>query len=595
MNRVGINLWREWRENRRLLVTLLVLIPLVGLGAMFYFPAKHVGKSGFAPWMGLVAIAITVMTTTPALTSRDLGRSFARRLPGTLAGPWFAKLLLVTIVTPLAFLYGAACAEGLRLCIPEKAWRPTTLASYELPLWLSLAVFVGGFWVQCVSTWLRAQLIAIPAAAALLALLALPVWWAVEITPDLAYHLVDLVAVGAYLVLAPLLVGAWSFIRGGRFEGRAWTPALAGVPLLILLSLPVWGWSTHRVLAWRHPDPRDPGIRMVAGYLDADGETVWVHLLNPQTRDLMGRQPKQAIPIRINLTTGAYEEVDGGYGSRLSLPKTIGTSTDTELFTRQFAPWRLPDGRRAWIWNDALRTDGPEGPVDLVAQDPECMWTVHFRGLTRVPARVGRGIEHYELYDRYRDRLIPYRYERDSLLMAILPTGWLHWQLGFWAPSRWTLWDPLTDTTVTPPWLTDADRVLFATDDGRVVVRDSIQETLGRLWIVDATDGTRTPLGITNRGHAPVRGLSPWSSPRLRTPSGHLAVRIHDEGGTTLARLDLERALLVPANGHTEPNLGFDPEVLGFPDDDHVIMVTNQRSIVRLRFGSSEATHLFPR
>lgn len=167
-------LWKEWREQRRLLGSLaLGLSILVGLIVAFV-DFKDVDVSFSYTWITTLCVAATILTVGPDLFARERrGQQlrFLERLPRGLAMAFRGKLtfFLLVISGAIAFGLGIAALGGLVFGdgVPPFAFNSWNWQAFGV-------VIVASLWVFAVSTWVPTAVTAAPLTALLLCLLALP-------------------------------------------------------------------------------------------------------------------------------------------------------------------------------------------------------------------------------------------------------------------------------------------------------------------------------------------------------------------------------------------------------------------------------------
>lgn len=621
MSRIRASLRREWRIGRGLAFAQMVLVALLGVAGAVGMPAWQVGSGAFPAWLGFFSVVIVVLTTGPTLITRDLGRSVVRRLPHGLLAPFVAKIIYLLIAALLALAWGWICGEGLRLTVPEKAYRGGTVQQLLEPLALAGAAVVTAFWVMALAAWLRVQMLAVPAAAIALAALGAPIyWWHTQcqfLLPDMKRTF--LVVVGVYMLVAGLASGACAFIRGNRFEGARFAPAIAGVPIAILCAVPVWGWMDARYDAWKNISPLDPGVQMSV-YLGADERYAYANIRRPHWKD-----PNHST-IRIDLQDGSWEPT-GGYRTSYRRPpprfypgatealvlyrgegvselidtrtgRVIGVRTPKRPYpadvnarleetARQRSTWQLPDGTRIWSTNGTLYAGDGDQPRVLATGG-------HTWQSSPVPPRIWRasgrrdGFNFNEVFDPYREEVVewPPAAARRAKLVAIRRGPWImsvpkhsrDHSRTFW------FWDPATGEKRPAPGLDRREWVVAVLPDDRLVLNSK-----GGPVLYDPELGTRTQIDLGPTSDPRPGNLWVASAPcmvgALRccvfTGTRRWQALLHPDGTVSVAR------------GASMSHIGHS---LSLPrEDGSVVFLADGNRIVRAWYGSDRVEVLFPR
>jgi hypothetical protein len=445
------------------------------------------------------------------------------------------------------------------------------------------------------------------------------------------------------IVLAPLVLGAaWCFIGGYRF---GFTPARAlarGSIVAALIAAPIWGWTASTVMRWVHLAPTDADAQIAGGYVGGGGRFAFVDY---QHGESVGNGKGHA--IRVDLLTGEWREM-GGYGHSFENAGGVDRSTwltggtalqvlllleDTvhdrhewvdastgEILDEPFdrvkervraskratTPLRL-DHHRAWFQDGALEIEEGAGGYSVATQfgATHVSWSdaeSHGPVLLR---HSGNNVEVVPL-DLYRGRTV----EKQELgegwrCEYVLPSGWLvraepaptpRDQV---APERpWFLQDPASGKRTLLTCL-GPDEWLFAVhDDGRVwtIEEKDPRRHTGRLLLVDVTTGTCEEIACSAIAGGDFCGLlNPgWPMAPARTPGGARVYGLSSRDGRhVLARFEEQTHTLVPALGILDQSL---PTCfLALPDEGSAIFARDQRTIVRVHFGSDACEVLFPR
>jgi hypothetical protein len=138
----------------------------------------------------------------------------------------------------------------------------------------------------------------------------------------------------------------------------------------------------------------------------------------------------------------------------------------------------------------------------------------------------------------------------------------------------WELYDP--DSGARAPCA--VQRPHFVLPDGRVVATDG-----GEAALVDPETSARTPLGV----NAAYVGPYAW------TPGGYVVVLVEHEQRYRYARLDPRTGALVWLTAANQDAFAW--RIVTALDDETLLMVHDNRTIVRLRCGSGTRKVVFPR
>jgi hypothetical protein len=267
----------------------------------------------------------------------------------------------------------------------------------------------------------------------------------------------------------------------------------------------------------------------------------------------------------------------------------------------------MPGGDRCWMNGRVLHVESPDGST--ATQEFKAAPTVDFgweacgagfrfgwlAGFVDVEARrfvPGKEVE--EILSRSSDGSGTAVFGQ---VMAIRKDGWLlrvsHDRRG--TSQDYVLWSPGETTFRTAPGIRRDEWVVAAMSDGRVLVSPrstdpSIRETPAETAFVDLATGARSPVslpaGMTPPGLVSFRGSLPsgaivvylqWPDPGRNWPPMRLA-RIGVDG-------EMQVAVDVPGDTHE----------IGCPDESTVILLNENRRILRARFDGSPCEVLFPR
>jgi hypothetical protein len=159
LNTFLVYLWKEWRDNRAILIGIGVAVPLLVGICKWAIPERVFLNDVFPPVAALSFYAIALLSLGSDLIPGEMRRDkldFLRRLPADLKAPFLAKAvflgLALTAVTWYA--YGIACWFGK---VPDKV-------RHELSQTASWAYWMAP-WVFAVSCWLPRGALAVPGAS----------------------------------------------------------------------------------------------------------------------------------------------------------------------------------------------------------------------------------------------------------------------------------------------------------------------------------------------------------------------------------------------------------------------------------------------
>ena len=296
MRAVLTGLWKEWRDQRGMVLAVLIALPVLVLSAAWAFGGK-VAAPQFAGLallvlpsaqaLFLIAVASELFGSerrrgTLALVQRlpaGLGRSLASKLLGYALGTLLSLAWGAVVGVVACVLFGPAGAAGemlMRLGAAEEALLPLLIVS----------LFVFGCWVLLLSTWVPQGGAAVLGAALLLGLLALPtalllqdhVWLVARTAAWLAQD------GGARLVLpfselagAALLALAVSHLRGQRRLASAWSPAWRGLALVGVLAAGGYAYGAVVVARELDVDPAAASFRMQDVFVAEGGRYAYVN------------------------------------------------------------------------------------------------------------------------------------------------------------------------------------------------------------------------------------------------------------------------------------------------------------------------------
>ncbi|MSR47571.1 MAG: hypothetical protein EXS13_11005 [Planctomycetes bacterium] len=385
MNRFATLIWKEWRGERRSIVTLALaaaLVPCLGLVIARQLVLRFGGgrytyddsTATIVAHLALLAVALTVGAELVPRESHRGSIALLRRLPCGLLRAFAAKLVLLLLAAS-----AIALLAWLSACVAIGAtggpWFPRFLINRSFiisagaPSLLLIAV-LGGFTVAA-STWLSRATLALPAAVLALALAALPVHVITERFPGLLLlprELETLLWIGA--VAAPI-VAALSFVLGRRHGGTERRSLAVGLLAMLALSLPAYGWMSHRIAEWGRIDPEAETFRFTnLPFDDAmsdDGRFAYL-TIHHEFGSLLGsdRRLQRAgswacdgdgptHPLQIDVADGSWREI-GTAGSIVMAPKLDWVAMPARYV--MVAPF---DGFGCELANDRVLLDARRG------------------------------------------------------------------------------------------------------------------------------------------------------------------------------------------------------------------------------------------
>jgi len=584
---LALCLWKEWRDQRVVLLGLLAGTLLLFGMAKAVLPDKVLESSSFRDIALFSCLGLAVLVFASDLVCGEERRGHLRLLRRTPSG------LLPVFLAKTAWMAGAVA------CLGAWGWLAAGLVSgiYASFPWVRLCTGVAvaaGAWGVAASCWLPRGALAVPAAGLVLGLLALPVYLSYERYPGLKPPPRAVEAFVVLLAAAAIPVGWLSFVRGKRFERGLWAGAWRGLLATFLVFVPAYGFTAVEVRNWHWVDPANERFTMTWGYLGPNHRYVYVNSymaraygFDPENAQTPAGGPNAALVL--DLETGAWREV--GMPNDVFCPAGASSTMWWEVRPtvpvkvvgrRDAAASRLDDKglrtKRAWMhYHDAATTEVVKsGWSDMRHPEVDALGP---RARSYVPAgyelvlprglgwSAWRGRKSY-FYDPLRHRT--YEPFPDLRHVLIRPGRWLARR-----DDTWVLFDP--DTQEASPAPDPPKRIDWLLDDGRAVTGGEVwdpetgaRQTIDR-WAAYSWSEARTPDG----GH--IVGFQAGPDPRFR-----------------FARLDARTLDLRWFDGLRD--IGFQHfRLIAVLDDETMIGIYKRTSLVRVRCGTAEREVLWPR
>jgi hypothetical protein len=309
-------LWKEWREQRRTLILMTALLPLVHVvGWILLEPAGWWVKRNSFGVVLTSAITLLIMVCILAfdLVSREKQRSglaFLCRLPEGTSLSFWAKVLLYSLVILFFGLAGPLTLLWVDLD-PEAIPVPASNLLGLLGILTMLALALG-FWGMAASCWLPRGSMALPLTFIIVGAGYLPyimMWmpgWTVhylsyglgERLRPYPFDLEWIFMLFLFLPMASILV-AWISYRAFAHGGTSFKAAFFGVPVFLLCIFSLWGWKTVRMDDWCAMRPEEGEFMVTNALIGKDGNYAF---LNTQYRN-------SGTLLVYNLRTGAWRKI----------------------------------------------------------------------------------------------------------------------------------------------------------------------------------------------------------------------------------------------------------------------------------------------
>ena len=626
-------LWKEWQDHRGPVLGFVALLPLVCGLLVFVLPNAYVMGADFVSYVTAGSLLLALVAIAAELIPGELQRrtfTFLERLPGDLRLAFWGKIVFLSLLIVAFGVWGFVASSAYRwLLAPEVLHADVGTL---LGLWLLVLVALTlGFWAVAVSCWVPRSVLAIPAALLFFAMLALPCYWMLRANPGLQGILLqeDRMMLLTALHLLPIvaLVAARLSLHGRRCGRGPLDAARRGLVWTVLATVPIWAFGGERVVDWRSPDLQSTGFRITGGYLGQDARYAFVNtmkrerwaahalIVDLQTGDwqqiggpqnmfveaglLDGHTPYPFAPHPLVLQMDPHQHVtyrDGATGEQvgegpLQLPYP-DLAVEANASKRAMTPYRLPDGRRVWLYKRRLMVDKLEGGAE------EMPWDSRDEG----HSSVGFGLKiflpegGFVIYDFTRARRFD-RWKWGNPHVWVLPRWWLVADRARSGPSRavsWRLLDPDQGAERKAMGLYDGDDVVAVHDDGRVFViaGDAKRWHPDRIFLVHPLTGERQRIRFADGRQLPADnpgfGDAGYAAP-VRTPGGArlFTFRIHGQP-RQLVRFDDKTQTF------TQPMaIG---KLLGCVDDRWVMIITpDEKRLEKVDLETGRRVLVFPR
>ncbi len=644
-HRVAAHLWLEWRESRVAIVGVLLATVLLSVAAAAIGVRAHVALTDAPSLLMVLGAALVVFTLGSEVLSRELsreGRSAIPRLPGGLLVPFAVRTLVFLVVLVLCAAIGRnLTAFAIESLGGKLTSGPALVEEGKLLATIGLVAIFG----LAGSCWLRQSTLAAPLGMLLVGILVLGPF-AIEVDGTSVTDLLGESLQSAFIVaLLCGLLAAWtSFTRGLRHGAGRRAAAMAGLLTLAIGLLPIHGYAAYRAMQWLRCDPLDPDFRIQGMMVGTGGRHAFLRT------GRRGDRANYTVSIVLDLETGAWKKIghgltfhtlEGGifdnypladdrtpqryvrcvdwesrsvpYASTLydgatgepigEFSKVVNDSTWKQRFlneARGVTPIRLPDGRHVFALDDDFYRDRPDGSVE----------TLEF------PKRAFRmGSDGHDLFYKpiVNNQIQPARYrdlwtDEDAPIPGAKDYG--GWRSRFDdalvvdvdrknAKERVNTVELLEDdgTRRAFPGLSPDDLFVGTTSQGDailLVVRTA--DYARRDFAVELMHpGTheRRAVHFEDGSPAIVSNLGRFGAMLTHTPIGSVVLRGQRRIGDRraqwfLARLDEASATIAIAPCD-------DISTACVVDGSTALVVDNERSIVRVHFGSNESEILFPR
>lgn len=627
---LSTHLWKEWREQRGLLLTLMgLLVVLAGAAALLLTQQELLPAPS---WLMRTGAAVGVVVLSSELVPGELRRGqlgWMLRLPSALRSAFVAKFVVLFAGTAVLAGSGAAFGSAVESMLFGPSW-VSELSEHDYFVTLG-PLFAFAPWAFAVSCWMPRSMLVVPAALLLLAPIVLPLALLARERSGLAPLVIGSTWSAVYFGGAGIVLAWLSFCRGLPRGRRSLVPT--SMAMLLLLA-PLGVAAGQRLYAWHHVDPKRETVEIHAAYLGAGGRLLFVDL-----QDRMRGNEGPYHTLVVDMETGTWRrhgDVMGSFqgsgaldgrefacgtvgpqellvryqatidGKRALPPATIVdgrtgetlgavglAQTDAELQRRvresRMATALLRDaaGRRVFFAQGTWYRESADGgtqPLEHVRDKP---YAVCGAGVRLAGGEHGQQRVLDRVFDPLRNRVfeIPSRAG-----VFVLGDTWLFRET-FTRPAPWVQYDPETgqrgaglELAAHWPCMLDTQSVL------------DVDRQTGTLERVVAATGERSLIGV--EGPAPRGMLTAVHAAFWRAlgacicaPDGATVAMLSYSDpsrahAVALAKIHDGRAVLTDMVTHVE--------AIGFTDSDSVIALVDSRRIERLRFGGGREL-LFPR
>ncbi len=629
---LSVHLRKEWHEQRVLLLGTIAVLAVVAVGYGLFVPAKFL-PSDADLWFVIVALGAGFVGLAGDLVPGEQRRGqlgLLLRTPGAMRRAFAAKLVVLLGGLTVLLLAGLALG-GLSLWLSGGRGLPARVETIGFGSVAIAGVAIGigtcAPWAFAVSCWLPRGSSVVPVTALTISAVAAPpvlvaAIWSVPVTRAEMASAIALVFGGGVLA-------AWlSFVRGLRF-GRRFATVLNGLVAALVFVVPSWAWCGNRVWAWYRVNPSDRDVRIGDVLLGANLRTAFVGLQRNWLRnagpcyamvvDLESGQHHQLGPAQSYVRgagslsgsewlTGVlgpqpyvlcerldgtgehvlgHQLIDGRSGdlacafSEWRIPD--GFATRLAAAARATTPFVLPGGGRAWLEGGSVVVEDGHGTRTTIPW-PEGARPSWGYGLgLRWFGEDGKGYTGAVLdLTRHREVRLPMQ-----KTVFVGPGWWWVEPTGFRsAPCRWNpdtgefrvVESPMRER---PTAMTGDGRFVFCGNGDGPRIADTALQNAEAL----TCDDGRTPSGVHS---AAAFGMV---VPAPRTPGGaDVFLAVFQDAANVPWRSFVRRegSLLTPTTA-----VRAQVRLVAIPDDDHVLVIRDDRTLERWRFGSDEVEVLF--
>ncbi len=437
-------LWKEWRDQRVVLLGALVAIPLLLALLVFVLPRSVTEDESFGMVTAFACLALAALAVgneaLPSESRRQTARLLAR-LPGGLDVAFAAKLCVVLATLIALPLYGWSIAAAFGASGVDPRLHEYMPGAFAVALWM----FV-------VSSWLPRGALAIPATALTLGVMALPVYLVWTHNPMMTPREGALEAGIVLLTMGAVWAGWWSFARGRRFSRGAWGSSWRGLVATTVLFSPAWAYSAIESHDFhRAPDPQSERWFIQTAYIGTGQRFAFV--TGADTRRFHPRA-RVSKPVVVDLRDGTWRAVGSPHESFRPLQRVYPAS---EYPVIALVDLKEPGNKTRHLWTHYF--SGATGSVvksgwsdmlfsevqSLVPRLPRVAPDGYtFRVRYGWAVSLSKGSRRF-LRDPFADKLyeIPQELRRGQYF--VLKSGWLSGVRG-----SWRRFDPKTQERVGP-------------------------------------------------------------------------------------------------------------------------------------------------